>query len=262
MHESFLFFINLFSVLFQVFDTKTALSIHVGRIHKGDSKEKSYQCTTCFKTFHNSSYLSQHMKIHSGDKPYVCSKPGCNKRFIQLSHKQQHERTHTGRFTLIEWAKCEQFSEKQSSCTLFWSDVWVICFLCLQKMTSLERHFGLFLQERSLTLASILVVRKALASSQTYRVTQGLIFQTVCTSKCSCIFTYSLLPCGMIDENLRMVDPKAVILAPGMNTCLFSAQTEEWEKIGGSNLYSMISFNSCKSIFHITRINQMLHNFL
>ncbi|VDO05223.1 unnamed protein product [Rodentolepis nana] len=38
--------------------------------------------------------MSQHRRIHSGIKPYVCRY--CDRKFTQLSHVQQHERIHTG----------------------------------------------------------------------------------------------------------------------------------------------------------------------
>lgn len=55
---------------------------------------KPYKCTQCTKAFANSSYLSQHTRIHLGIKPYRCEI--CQRKFTQLSHLQQHIRTHTG----------------------------------------------------------------------------------------------------------------------------------------------------------------------
>lgn len=55
---------------------------------------KPYKCTQCTKSFANSSYLSQHTRIHLGVKPYRCEI--CQRKFTQLSHLQQHIRTHTG----------------------------------------------------------------------------------------------------------------------------------------------------------------------
>ena len=55
---------------------------------------KPYKCSHCSKSFANSSYLSQHMRIHLGIKPYRCEI--CQRKFTQLSHLQQHIRTHTG----------------------------------------------------------------------------------------------------------------------------------------------------------------------
>ncbi|KIH67783.1 zinc finger, C2H2 type [Ancylostoma duodenale] len=41
---------------------------------------KPYKCTQCVKSFANSSYLSQHMRIHLGIKPFgpcqYCGKKG------------------------------------------------------------------------------------------------------------------------------------------------------------------------------------------
>ncbi|KXJ80180.1 hypothetical protein RP20_CCG026323 [Aedes albopictus] len=55
---------------------------------------KPYKCSQCNKAFANSSYLSQHTRIHLGIKPYRCEI--CQRKFTQLSHLQQHIRTHTG----------------------------------------------------------------------------------------------------------------------------------------------------------------------
>ena len=55
---------------------------------------KPYKCSQCSKSFANSSYLSQHTRIHLGIKPYRCDI--CQRKFTQLSHLQQHIRTHTG----------------------------------------------------------------------------------------------------------------------------------------------------------------------
>uniref|UniRef100_A0A0N5C1A8 Zinc finger protein rotund n=1 Tax=Strongyloides papillosus TaxID=174720 RepID=A0A0N5C1A8_STREA len=56
---------------------------------------KPYKCQQCTKSFANNSYLSQHLRIHSGVKPFGPCK-FCGKSFTQLSHLQQHLRTHTG----------------------------------------------------------------------------------------------------------------------------------------------------------------------
>ncbi|CAD5126294.1 DgyrCDS14450 [Dimorphilus gyrociliatus] len=76
----------------QVFDCKSDLLVHSQQVHKQDPKP--YKCPTCNKCFANSSYLSQHARIHSGIKPYRCNI--CDRRFTQLCHLQQHMRTHTG----------------------------------------------------------------------------------------------------------------------------------------------------------------------
>ncbi|XP_064642741.1 zinc finger protein 362-like isoform X4 [Lineus longissimus] len=76
----------------QMYECKSDLMVHTQQVHKQDPKP--YKCPTCSKCFANSSYLSQHARIHSGIKPYQCN--FCERRFTQLSHLQQHRRTHTG----------------------------------------------------------------------------------------------------------------------------------------------------------------------
>ena len=66
--------------------------MHSQQVHKQDPKP--YKCPTCHKCFANSSYLSQHNRIHTGVKPYKCQV--CERKFTQLCHLQQHMRTHTG----------------------------------------------------------------------------------------------------------------------------------------------------------------------
>lgn len=77
--------------LLQIFGGKSEHQLQ----HQQHMREtKPYKCTQCTKSFANSSYLSQHTRIHLGIKPYRCEI--CQRKFTQLSHLQQHIRTHTG----------------------------------------------------------------------------------------------------------------------------------------------------------------------
>lgn len=78
-------------MLLQIFGSKSELQLH-SQLHMREVKP--YKCSQCSKTFANSSYLSQHTRIHLGIKPYRCEI--CQRKFTQLSHLQQHIRTHTG----------------------------------------------------------------------------------------------------------------------------------------------------------------------
>ena len=75
-----------------MFECKSDMMMHSQQIHKQDPKP--YKCELCPKSFANSSYLSQHNRIHAGIKPYKCQI--CERKFTQLCHLQQHLRTHTG----------------------------------------------------------------------------------------------------------------------------------------------------------------------
>ena len=56
-----------FFFLLQIFSSKADLQLHT-QIHMREAKP--YKCAQCNKAFANSSYLSQHTRIHLGIKPY------------------------------------------------------------------------------------------------------------------------------------------------------------------------------------------------
>lgn len=60
-------------------------------VHTG---EKAYKCELCNKRFSLDFNLRTHLRIHTGEKPYICSFEGCYKRFSQSSNLSAHEKTH------------------------------------------------------------------------------------------------------------------------------------------------------------------------
>ncbi len=56
--------------------------------------ERPYSCPYCPKRFPSTSNLKTHLRLHTGDKPYLCLNNSCSARFTQLVHLKLHAKTH------------------------------------------------------------------------------------------------------------------------------------------------------------------------
>ncbi|XP_006889290.1 PREDICTED: zinc finger protein 396 [Elephantulus edwardii] len=72
----------------KVFSQSSALTLH-RRIHSG---EKPYACNQCAKAFSRSAVLVQHRRTHTGERPYKCHE--CGKAFSQSSNLFRHKKRH------------------------------------------------------------------------------------------------------------------------------------------------------------------------
>ncbi|XP_054570312.1 putative zinc finger protein 56 [Eptesicus fuscus] len=74
----------------KTFSESSKLTRH-HKIHTGD---KAYKCRECGKAFSRSSHLTYHHRVHYGKKPYKCRE--CDKAFRWSSNVTMHQRVHTG----------------------------------------------------------------------------------------------------------------------------------------------------------------------
>lgn len=61
------------------------------------SRPKKYHCTfeNCDKAYNRPSLLDQHLRSHTGDRPFLCTYPNCDKSFLRKSHLDAHLISHS-----------------------------------------------------------------------------------------------------------------------------------------------------------------------
>lgn len=74
----------------KILSQSSALTLHQ-RIHSG---ERPFACDVCAKAFSRSAVLTQHRRTHTGERPYRCHE--CGKAFSQSSNLFRHRKSHTG----------------------------------------------------------------------------------------------------------------------------------------------------------------------
>lgn len=83
------------------------------------SGDRPFKCSVCSRRFSEQNTLSQHMRTHTREKPYVCDFPGCNASFAVAGSLTIHKRSrHTlERPFVCNWPGCGRAFAESSNLT-------------------------------------------------------------------------------------------------------------------------------------------------
>jgi hypothetical protein len=83
------------------FTTRFSLRRHLAT----HQESKQFVCVICFKKFALGQYLKEHTYIHTGQKPFRCTHPGCSKAFRQAGKLSMHKKIHQNKIFIVQKIK-------------------------------------------------------------------------------------------------------------------------------------------------------------
>jgi uncharacterized Zn-finger protein len=102
------------------------------RLNHGKESKTKIKCTVCEMTFTRKLSLKQHMRIHTGEKPFACKI--CEERFVSNSHMHFHIKTkHKNTQNIIEHTNIKPKKERRNNYT----DETLSCGICNDSFTDL-----------------------------------------------------------------------------------------------------------------------------